>query len=138
MTPELLLVMSMLREGEGLRLAPYADSRGYLTVGYGHKLLPGDSRDPITKAYAEDLLTADSAKAWRDAGTISTATPARVVLTLMCYQLGYAGTLKHVKTIKLLKSEEYGKACFEMHNSQWYKQTPKRVQIISHYLEGIK
>lgn len=137
MTPELLLVMSLLREGEGLRLAPYQDTTGHLTIGYGHKLTPGESRASITKANAEALLAKDSASAWQEAGRISEATPARVVLTLMCYQLGYVGTLKHVKTIKLLQAGDYGSAFLEMYDSTWYHQTPQRVHIIGRYLKKV-
>ena len=136
MTPELLLVVSMLREGEGLRLVPYADSRGFLTIGYGHRLIPGDSRQPITKAEAEDLLARDSSQAWHDAGLITgdDRSPERIVLTVMVYQLGFAGTKKHKRTITHLLSQDYDKAVQEMHDSQWYHQTPKRVHIIARYL----
>ena len=138
MTPELLLVMSMLREGEGLRLSPYADSRGYLTVGYGHRLIAGDSRQPITKAYAEDLLARDSANAWQDAGRITgdDKSPERIVLSVMVYQLGFAGVRKHKRTITHLLSQNYNEAIQEMHYSDWYRQTPQRVEILTRYLHG--
>ena len=136
MTPELLLVMSMLREGEGLRLKPYADSRGFLTIGYGHKMTPSDAMEPITKGHAEAMLILDSASAWRDAGLITgdDKSPERIVLTVMIYQLGFAGAKKHKRTITHLLSQDYDKAVQEMHDSQWYHQTPKRVHIIARYL----
>ncbi len=139
MTPELLLICSMLREGEGLRLAPYKCTAGHLTVGYGHKLIPGESRGPITQAYAEDLLTRDSAQAWRDAGAITgnDRSPERIVLTVMVYQLGFAGAKKHKRTVTHLLSQNYDKAVQEMHNSVWYKQTPERVHILTRYLNAV-
>ena len=139
MTPELLLVMSMLQEGEGLRLALYKCTAGHWTIGYGHKLIPGDSRAPITKAYAEDLLVRDSAKAWKDAGMITgdDKSPERVVLAVMVYQLGFAGTKKHKRTITHLLSQNYNAAIQEMHYSDWYRQTPRRVMIIERYLNSI-
>lgn len=139
MTPELLLVLSLLREGEGLRLAPYADSRGYLTIGYGHKLTKTDSRGPITKAEAEALLVRDSAQAWQDAALITSNdhSPECIVLTCMIYQLGFAGTKKHKRTITHLLSQNYDQAVIEMHNSDWCRQTPKRVEIIAKYLYSV-
>ena len=139
MTPELLLVMSMLREGEGLRLVPYKCSAGHLTIGYGHKLIAGDSMAPITKAGAEALLVRDSATAWQDAGMITgdDKSPERVVLAVMVYQLGFAGTKKHKRTITHLLSQNYDAAIQEMKDSLWYRQTPRRIVIIGRYLNAV-
>ncbi len=38
---------------EGCVLTPYADSAGYMTVGYGHKLPRGAPRDAITQDQAD-------------------------------------------------------------------------------------
>ena len=139
MTPELLLICSMLREGEGLRLTPYRCSTGHWTIGYGHKLIAGDSRAPITKSDAEDLLVRDSANAWQDAGRITgdDKSPERIVLAVMVYQLGFAGVRKHKRTITHLLSQNYDAAIQEMKDSLWYRQTPRRVMIIERYLNNI-
>ena len=48
---------------EALRLKPYKDVAGHWTIGYGHKLLPGEWYDEITKEKAEQLLRQDLAAA---------------------------------------------------------------------------
>ena len=129
----------MLREGEGLRLVPYKCSAGHLTIGYGHKLIAGDSMAPITKAYAEDLLARDSAKAWQDAGRITgdDKSPERIVLSVMVYQLGFAGVRRHKRTITHLLSQNYDEAIQEMQYSDWFRQTPRRIVIIGRYLNAV-
>lgn len=52
-----------LKRHEALRLEPYRDQAGHWTIGYGHKLKPGEWWDRITEQHAEDLLRADLAEA---------------------------------------------------------------------------
>jgi lysozyme len=51
--------IALVKESEGLVLTPYTDSGGVWTVGWGHELLLGESRDPITEDQAESLLDND-------------------------------------------------------------------------------
>lgn len=51
--------LDILKEFEGLALEPYKDVAGYETIGYGHKLHPGESFGRISKADAEALLMID-------------------------------------------------------------------------------
>lgn len=52
--------IEMLKEFEGLKLAPYKDVAGKATVGYGHLILPGeDFSAGITAAKAEEILQID-------------------------------------------------------------------------------
>lgn len=37
---------TFIQNEEGLRLTPYKDSAGYWTIGYGHKIVPGDQYFP--------------------------------------------------------------------------------------------
>lgn len=48
-----------IKRHEDLRLKPYKDVAGYWTIGYGHKLLPGEWYDEISEAKAEELLRQD-------------------------------------------------------------------------------
>lgn len=49
---------------EGFRPVTYLDAAGLRTIGYGHKLLPGENHlDGITEAEARDLLARDVAAA---------------------------------------------------------------------------
>lgn len=51
----------LLRHFEGLRLKPYRDAAGKLTIGYGHLIRPSEAYTRITPAKAESLLLRDVA-----------------------------------------------------------------------------
>ncbi|HUY95663.1 MAG TPA: lysozyme [Terracidiphilus sp.] len=54
----------LVMQFEGFRPATYLDSAGLPTIGYGHKLLPGESHpDGVTQDQARDLLARDAAAA---------------------------------------------------------------------------
>ncbi|MGB1539615.1 MAG: lysozyme [Rickettsiales bacterium] len=51
--------LTMLKQFEGLRLEPYKDVGGKLTIGYGHLIKPGEYYDNISKEDAHTLLLED-------------------------------------------------------------------------------
>lgn len=51
--------LKFIRNKEELRLEVYPDEANYPTIGYGHKLKPGENFTIITPSQAEALLTAD-------------------------------------------------------------------------------
>lgn len=55
--------LDLLKQLEGFRAKPYADSGGKMTVGYGHLIVSGDgvgsSGDVITTSKATELLSGD-------------------------------------------------------------------------------
>ena len=51
--------IDLIKHFEGFRETPYVCSGGYLTIGYGHKLLPSDRFNAITIEKAEKLLKKD-------------------------------------------------------------------------------
>lgn len=55
--------IEVIKRHEGLRLTVYTDAAGHKTIGYGHKLLPGEHYTRITEAEAGALLRADLAAA---------------------------------------------------------------------------
>ena len=50
-----------IKEHEALRLEPYRDVAGILTIGYGHVLINGEYWESITEEFAEELLRQDLA-----------------------------------------------------------------------------
>jgi lysozyme len=63
--------VALIKKGEGLRLNVYKDSAGLLTIGYGHKLIAGETYKSITKEQAESILQADINRTWNGiAGSI--------------------------------------------------------------------
>jgi lysozyme len=51
--------INLIHQFEGLRLHAYRDAAGILTVGYGHKILPGESLTEISETQADSLLLHD-------------------------------------------------------------------------------
>ncbi|HEV2133810.1 MAG TPA: lysozyme [Terracidiphilus sp.] len=53
--------LNLIRQSEGFRAQVYNDAAGLPTIGYGHKLRPGESfPNGITETQAEQLLAADA------------------------------------------------------------------------------
>ena len=56
--------VSLVTRLEGFSATAYKDVAGFLTIGYGHKILPGENFGPsITPLEAENLLAQDMKKA---------------------------------------------------------------------------
>ena len=56
--------LNLIKQCEGFRAATYLDSAGIPTIGYGHKLIPGESYpDGIDETQAAELLSADTGAA---------------------------------------------------------------------------
>ena len=51
--------VNLIKQFEGLRTEPYICAGGYLTIGYGHKLLPSDRYNKITEDRADSVLKKD-------------------------------------------------------------------------------
>jgi lysozyme len=53
--------LNLIKNSEGFRANTYLDVAGLPTIGFGHKLLPGETYpDGINEGEAEELLTADA------------------------------------------------------------------------------
>ncbi len=55
----------------------------------------------------------------------------------MVFQIGIVGVLKFKKLLNYMIKKNKYLVCFEMMNSLWYKQTPKRVKfLVREYLKN--
>ncbi|HEX6371316.1 MAG TPA: DUF4157 domain-containing protein [Longimicrobium sp.] len=131
-------VIDLLKLREGWCGAVYVDSEGYETVGMGHKLtaaekeqyavgdtVPVETLDAWAQADAESAYAAATSQA----ATIG-VTDARLVnaLTPVNFQLGIYWYTKHKKTWAYLQAQDWENAATEAQDSQWYSQTPTRVE----------
>ncbi len=55
--------IELIKGFESLALKPYYDLAGHLTIGWGHKVLPGEHFTIISKTEADNILLDDLAKA---------------------------------------------------------------------------
>ena len=118
----------------------YYDSRGKLTGLYG-KLITSDQEAhtylDATKEDAERNLDIDVKKHLKETEKVldrynidknKLSQDQLLALAEMGYQLGPSKMAKFKKTLNYIKEGDYNKASEEAKDSDWYKQTPKRVE----------
>jgi len=116
-----------LMRHEGLRLKPYRDTVGILTIGYGRNL----DDVGISKLEADFLLVHDIDRALADAERVLPYFDAlddarQEVVVNMIFNLGCSKFLEFRKLIRALKDGDFEKAADEMVNSLWYRQVGVR------------
>lgn len=126
-----------IKSNEGFSSKPYKDQLGYLTIGYGHLILPNENillKKQIHKKELEEIFEKDFKKALTNFN--NTFKPFTLnekeseLLIEMIFQLGIKGCLKFKNLIKNIKKGNKHLVCFDMMDSLWYKQTPNRVKAL--------
>jgi lysozyme len=125
----------MIKLHEGLRLFPYQDSQGFLSVGYGHNL----SARGITRGQAENILTDDifeaEASLVRSFPWVEVLDEVRrAVLVDLTFNIGIAGVAKFKTTLGLIKDGDYGGASKAMLESLWARQVGSRATRLSNMM----
>lgn len=126
-----------LTRHEGLRLAPYIDTRNRLTIGYGRNL----SDVGISAAEAWFLLDNDIARAesrlsarypWYDG-----LDPVRqAVLTNMAFNLGLSRLAGFTRMLSCVASGEWDGAAREMLASAWATQVGSRATELAQQMRS--
>ena len=137
-------LINRIKENEGFSLTPYKDQLGYLTVGYGHLILPNEKelfKEKKTKTDLEKIFIQDFKKAVRDYNNFLKQNTfnkkEQELLVEMVFQIGVKGVLDFKKLLSNMRKKNKHLVCFEMMNSLWYKQTPERVKkLIKIFLEN--
>ena len=126
-----------IKSNEGFSSKPYKDQLGYLTIGYGHLILPNENillKKQINKKELEEIFEKDFKKALSNFN--NTFKPFTLnekeseLLIEMIFQLGIKGCLKFKNLIKNIRKKNKHLVCFDMMDSLWYKQTPNRVKTL--------
>lgn len=126
-----------IKSNEGFSSKPYKDQLGYLTIGYGHLILPNENillKKQINKKELEEIFEKDFKKALSDFNStfksLTLNKKESELLIEMIFQLGIKGCLKFKNLIKNIKKGNKHLVCFDMMDSLWYKQTPNRVKAL--------
>ena len=127
-----LQINKQLQQDEGLRLKPYKDTVGKLTIGYGRNL----DDEGITQYEAEQLLQHDV-----DGVRIALATnlpwthdlddARHGVLANMAFNMGIHGLMEFHQMLAAAQAGDYDKAADEMENSAWYSQVGARAHRLA-------
>tara|TARA_R110000822_G_C15335319_1_gene495121 strand:+ start:1559 stop:2200 length:642 start_codon:yes stop_codon:yes gene_type:complete len=115
---------------------PYTGPLGFQTIGFGHLILPNESfTSGITLDEANQLLINDLRTTMDATNRLIKNTPvtpeAAQIIAHMVFQMGAGDVRKFKNMWRALKHQDYQKAALEMTDSEWNKQTPKRVRALA-------
>lgn len=120
------LLRNQLARHEGLRLKPYRDTVGKLTVGYGRNL----EDVGISPDEADFMLDNDIDEVEQNLSTVDEyrdLDPARqTVIANMCFNLGFRGLMGFRRMWNAIGRGHWEKAASEMLNSKWARQVGGR------------
>ena len=124
-----------IKKNEGFSLTPYKDQLGYLTIGYGHLILPNEAHlieNKISKTQLKKIFAQDFNRALDDYKKIikhkTHNKKDKELLIEMVFQMGAKRVLMFKKLLSNMRKNNKHLVCFEMMNSLWYSQTPNRVK----------
>ncbi|MBL4739678.1 MAG: hypothetical protein JKY12_01710 [Sneathiella sp.] len=126
-----------LIENEALRLKPYRDTVGKLTIGVGRNL---DDRG-ISKEEAMYLLSNDIGLVLEELGQkvgcwSSLPNPQKIALADMCFNLGWPRLSKFKKMLTALGKGDFDLAATEALDSKWARQVGQRSERIATLLRS--
>ncbi len=124
-----------LRLHEGVRLFPYVDSVGKITIGCGRNL----SDKGISEAEARQFLDADINNAILDMATFpwfATLDPVRQrALVDLCFNIGLPRLRGFRKMLDACARQEWTRAAHELLDSTYAEQVGKRARTLAHMLK---
>jgi len=133
-------VKARIKQHEGYRLEAYKCTEGYLTGGYGHRIMDGEAI-PSTKEGWEEIFESDFDTACVGASELVTNPKvnqtAHGLVVEMVFQMGTYGVSKFVRFLKAVNDQQYKVASMEMLDSKWAKQTPERAKSMSEVMANI-
>lgn len=125
-------LVASVQQHEGLRLRPYTDTVGKLTIGYGRNLTDRG----ITREEADVLLGTDLDVAAREVFTawpwLRTQTATRqAVIVEMAVNMGMPRLAGFGRMREALMHGRYAEAAQEMRDSQWATQVHERAVTLA-------
>lgn len=129
-----------IQQAERCSLVSYLDSRGFWTIGWGHKLPQNAGESVIwTQALADSVLDADILDAWNHAQKLpewsALDTRARTnALVELVFEMGCTKWLGFVKTRAGIRQQNWNIVSDELKDSDWYKEVhPTRADRLRDY-----
>jgi len=126
-----------LKVHEGIRLRPYRDTVGKLTIGIGRNL----DDVGISEPEAMMLLQNDVVKVldqldrafpwWRNMSE-----DRQLVLADMCFNMGLGTLSKFVNTLAAMERGDYAAAAAGMMASKWARQVGRRAVRLANMMKG--
>ena len=129
-------LVPQLRRDEGVRLKPYKDTVGKLTIGVGRNL----DDVGISAVEADTLLRNDIQRAVQDLNdklpwTMQLDESRRGVLVNMAFNMGIAGLLQFKNTLAHIQAGRWADAAAGMLASKWATQVGPRATRLAKQME---
>ena len=123
--------IALTRRYEGLNLYPYTCPTGHLTIGYGHNLEQGISKEAALFLLEEDLENAQKevARAWPWWKSLDQVR--QFVLVDMCFNMGLPKLRTFKKFLLALCRRNFTAAAGEMLASRWAAQVGYRAHELA-------
>ena len=126
-----MTIYELLKKHEGLRLKPYKDTVGKLTIGIGRNLDDvGISEEEAVILLGNDLDKVDEITSriyWYQELTNNR----KVVITSMIFNMGYKGFSQFKTMIACIERHDFEGASLAMLDSKWAKQVGKRAEELA-------
>jgi lysozyme len=130
-----------IKKNEGFSNCAYLDSLGNHTIGYGHLIKKNEpellkkklSKKKLSNIFERDFEEALSCYKKSYKKNFYSKNIEEVFIE-MIFQMGYRNHKQFVKMLRYIKQNNLFLAALEMKNSLWYKQTPKRVDVLINVL----
>lgn len=132
-----MTLQEQLTRDEGLRLKPYTDTVGKVTIGIGRNLTDvGISRDEALAMLANDIKNAQERLAASLPWTAALDEVRRGAVENMAFNLGIGRLLNFRKFLAALEARDYQTAAKEMLSSSWATQVGDRARRLSKQIES--
>ena len=133
-------LVNQLLSDEGVRLQPYKDSLGYLTIGVGRLIDPahggGISQDEAMYLLANDVRNTYSNLTKSIPWMVKLNDCRQNVLLNMAFNLGVAGLLGFKQFLSHLQAGEYNQAATAGLQSRWATQVPARANRLMNQIRS--
>lgn len=122
-----MTLQEQLIRDEGLRLKPYRDTVGKLTIGVGRNLEDvGISHEEAMLLLDHDIARAEAEVNAHLPWSRQLGEPRRAVLVNMAFNLGIGGLLQFRRALAAMQRGDYDLAAREMLDSKWAEQVGAR------------
>ena len=126
-----------LARHEGVRLAPYRDSVGKLTIGIGRNLDDVGISEAEARVLLENDIIVVLADLDRQLPWWRTLSETRqLVLADMCFNLGIRRLAGFQKTLAAMQQGDWTTAAREMLDSKWAEQVGRRAQTLAQMMQA--
>lgn len=137
LSEEFLRVKRMLIKHEGLRLKPYTDTEGKLTIGVGRNLVDNG----ISELEAMIMLSNDVKRVYNEATLAfpwfnSLSVIRQDAIASMVFNMGLGKVLLFRRMCLALQNGAYETAAKEMLDSKWAKQVGQRAHDLAYMIRN--